>query len=134
MGQYHDVSFEAELNELGLEVWADLKTTGSWAETAGRMSYYGFLEQVERAGTWITPVPLWPGKHELQGNKLSVEGELKDRGGDMRHLLTVFLSPLVTRPFEVTLKHEVSDWKPRTFTIEPTTVKPDYDRRYGDPT
>lgn len=135
MGMYQDIRFEAELNDLGLEVWADLTETKSWGLTAARMSYYAFLELVERAGTWIPPLTTWPGV-SLDGRRLVVDttksSAMKDKGGDWDHLLRTFLGPIVEKPFEVVRSHEVGGR--RVITIEPIVVKPDWDRKYGDRT
>lgn len=135
MGMYQDIQFEAELNDLGLEVWADLTETKSWGLTAARMSYYAFLELVERAGTWIPPLTTLPGV-SLEGRWLVMDttksSQIKDRGGDWDLLLITFLGPLVERPLEVVRTHEVSGR--RVIKIEPITVKPDWDRKYGDRT
>ncbi len=135
MGMYQDIQFEAELNALGLEVWADLVETRSWTGTAERMSYYAFLELAERASAWIPPLPTWSGVL-LEGNRLLVDttkaSAMKDRGGDLAGLLRVFLGPLVSKPFEVVYTHEVTGR--RCFTVEPIPVEPEWDRMYGDPT
>lgn len=135
MGMYQDIEFVAELNDLGLEVWADLVETKSWQKTATRMSYYAFLELVDRAGTWIRPLTTWPGV-SLEGNLLVVDttksDALKDRGGDWDYLLRTFLGPLVDKPFQVVRTHDTTGR--RVIEIEPVTVKPDWDRKYGDPT